>query len=850
MGVNSTPDESVGNTGAAYVFVRSGTTWSQQAYLKASQVSTNDNFGISVAVSGETVVVGSSGEDSSTTGVNSTPNESAINAGAAYIFTGLGPPPTVTAISPTSGPTLGGTSVTITGTKFTGATGVTIGGSAATAVTVVNDTTITATTPAGSSGTASVEVTTTYGTNAANTLYTYTNQAPVITSNGGGATAAISVAEKTTAVTTVTATDADAGQTKTFSLSGGADSAQFSINTSTGLLTFRSVPDYENPADADLNNVYELIVTVTDNGTGNLSDSQTLTVTVTNVNEANALLAIDQTGANDPVDAGSGRTWNFRMTASAGGVVKIDRALLGLSKGVNATADVTFKLYSGLGGDQAGNTVLRQATLTSLQVDTSFTTQEVFAFEELTLTPGDYSATLTTTASAGDTAYELKNGKMSLYDASGYVDPTSTVLSAYYWVQDSNDSGSAGTSLVANSSQDAGSALQVADISVYNGATTGDPALADGQLAALSYGSVAAGTTATRTYTIKNEGPVTLTLYGISFTGSSAGLFSVTTAPTSLSLAAGDSTTFTVSFSPVVSVVASAVMSISSSDPDEASFDLAVTGTGTTAPVITSNGGGATAAISVTENSTAVTTVVATDADVGQTLAYTITGGADAAQFSIDAATGVLTFVSAPDFEVPTDGGTNNVYDLIVTATDDGIPVGTKTQSIAVTVTNVNEAPVITSNGGGETGSISIAENTTAVTTVTSTDVDASSTKTFSISGGADAAKFSIVAATGVLTFAPAPNYEVPTDADLDNVYEVTVRIVDNGSPALDDTQALSVTVTDVNDAPSFALPPIARTAAGATWTARATSATWYSMASSADGTKLSAGSYNGMIHT
>ncbi len=849
-GVNSTPDESVGNTGAAYVFVRSGTTWSQQAYLKASQVSTNDNFGISVAVSGETVVVGSSGEDSSTTGVNSTPNESAINAGAAYIFTGMGPPPTVTNVSPATGPTLGGTSVTITGTKFTGATDVTIGGGAATAVTVVDDTTITATTPAGSSGTASVEVTTTYGTNAANTLYTYTNQAPVITSNGGGATAAISVAEKTTAVTTVTATDADAGQTKTFSLSGGADSAQFSINSSTGLLTFRSVPDYENPADADLNNVYDLIVTVTDNGTGNLSDSQTLTVSVTNVNEANALLAIDQTGANDPVDVGSGRTWNFRMTADAGGVVKIDRALLGLSKGVNATADVTFKLYSGLGGDQAGNTVLREATLTSLQIDNSFSTQEVFAFEELTLTPGDYSATLTTTAPAGDTAYELKNGKMSLYDASGYVDPTSTVLSSFYWVQDSNDSGSAGTSLVANSSQDAGSALQVADISVYNGATTGDPALADGQLAALSYGSVAAGSTATRTYTIKNEGPVTLTLYGISFTGSSAGLFSVTTAPATLSLAAGDSTTFTVSFSPVVSVVASAVMSISSSDPDEASFDLAVTGTGTTAPVITSNGGGATAAISVTENSTAVTTVVATDADVGQTLAYTITGGADAAQFSIDAATGVLTFVSAPDFEVPTDGGTNNVYDLIVTATDDGIPVGTKTQSIAVTVTNVNEAPVITSNGGGETGSISIAENTTAVTTVTSTDVDASSTKTFSISGGADAAKFSIVAATGVLTFAPAPNYEVPTDADLDNVYEVTVRIVDNGSPALDDTQALSVTVTDVNDAPSFALPPIARTAAGATWTARATSATWYSMASSADGTKLAAGAYNGLIHT
>ncbi len=54
-GVNSTPDELASAAGAAYVFVRSGTTWSQQAYLKASQVTANDNFGFSVAVSGDTI---------------------------------------------------------------------------------------------------------------------------------------------------------------------------------------------------------------------------------------------------------------------------------------------------------------------------------------------------------------------------------------------------------------------------------------------------------------------------------------------------------------------------------------------------------------------------------------------------------------------------------------------------------------------------------------------------------------------------------------------------------------------------------------------------------------------------
>jgi ABC-type Fe3+-hydroxamate transport system substrate-binding protein len=103
-GVNSTPNELAGEAGAAYVFVRSGTTWTQRAYLKAHQVNgrvqpynpqlynRGDQFGTSVAVSGDTVVVGAPYEDSSTTGVNSTPNEGAKDAGAAYVFIGLGLP--------------------------------------------------------------------------------------------------------------------------------------------------------------------------------------------------------------------------------------------------------------------------------------------------------------------------------------------------------------------------------------------------------------------------------------------------------------------------------------------------------------------------------------------------------------------------------------------------------------------------------------------------------------------------------------------------------------------------------------------------------------------------------------
>ena len=108
-------------------------------------------------------------------------------------------------------------------------------------------------------------------------------------------------------------------------------------------------------------------------------------------------------------------------------------------------------------------------------------------------------------------------------------------------------------------------------------------------------------------------------------------------------------------------------------------------------PAITSNSGGDTAAISITENSTAVTTVTATDTDANTTLSYAISGGADAALFQIDAATGALSFKAAPNFEAPADVGTNNVYDVIVQVSDGAL---TDTQAVAVTVTNANEAPV------------------------------------------------------------------------------------------------------------------------------------------------------------
>jgi hypothetical protein len=88
-GINSTSDELATDAGAAYVYSRSAGTWSQQAYVKASNTGAGDNFGTSVALSGDgnALAVGAPLEDGGGTGIGSTPDELATDAGAAYFYT-------------------------------------------------------------------------------------------------------------------------------------------------------------------------------------------------------------------------------------------------------------------------------------------------------------------------------------------------------------------------------------------------------------------------------------------------------------------------------------------------------------------------------------------------------------------------------------------------------------------------------------------------------------------------------------------------------------------------------------------------------------------------------------------
>ena len=84
-------DNSAPGAGAIYVFSRAGGTWSQQAYIKASNTGADDGFGTALALEGDTLAVAAVGEDSNATGVGGDQSDnSATSAGAAYVFTRTG----------------------------------------------------------------------------------------------------------------------------------------------------------------------------------------------------------------------------------------------------------------------------------------------------------------------------------------------------------------------------------------------------------------------------------------------------------------------------------------------------------------------------------------------------------------------------------------------------------------------------------------------------------------------------------------------------------------------------------------------------------------------------------------
>ena len=143
---------------------------------------------------------------------------------------------------------------------------------------------------------------------------------------------------------------------------------------------------------------------------------------------------------------------------------------------------------------------------------------------------------------------------------------------------------------------------------------------------------------------------------------------------------------------------------------------------------------------------------------------------------------------------------------MVITATD--AASNATNQTLTVTITNINEAPTISTPSSAATHTISQAENISAVATYTGSDVDAGTTLTWSISG-TDAADFSINSSSGALSFATNPDFESPQDADTNNTYIIIVTLSDG---SLTDTQTVTITITNANESATINAPTVSGT--------------------------------------
>ena len=188
--------------------------------------------------------------------------------------------------------------------------------------------------------------------------------------------------------------------------------------------------------------------------------------------------------------------------------------------------------------------------------------------------------------------------------------------------------------------------------------------------------------------------------------------------------------------------------------------------------------------VSVGEDIASIPPLSASDAE-GETIAWSITAGNDSNLFTINSSTGLIETAAALDYETATS------HTLTVTATD--AFGNTSTVNQVVNVTNVNEAPTISSMNA-----VSLAENVssgTSVATASASDVDAGTTLTYSITSGNDAGHFAINSSTGAITTAASLDYETTTS------YTLAVTASD-GTLTTSTNQVINITdvADDAND--------------------------------------------------
>ena len=501
--------------------------------------------------------------------------------------------------------------------------------------------------------------------------------------------ASVSVAENQTAVVDIEAIDDvdTEGNGLTYSLSGGDDASLFSIDSITGALSFITPPDFENAADANSDNIYEVDVTLTDSGT--LSTTKNLSITVSDVIESGPVLSIAPPSDSSVQEAGdtgvttllfpvtfntppasdvtveysveingaltSGLTQNLE---TSNGAITVDIPNDDLADGPE-TVNVTLTAIT-LGGDVAtlGNTTATATVTEDDGIVLSSVLYRVNAGGEtiaaidggpewsadtsanpslFLLVPGSNNTVSFPAVAPGDSFPESTPG--TIFDTERWDDPDTPEMQ---WAFNTPSPG-----------------LYEVRLYVGNGFTgTSEP----GQ----------------RIFDVAIEGNIFSNLddidlsnqFGHQVGGLISNVVQVTDGTLNIDFLHGVE-------NPLVNGIE--IIQLTGEPPSNLP------------PTITTP-----ASVSVAENQTAVVDIEAID-DVdteGNGLTYSLSGGDDASLFSIDSITGALSFITPPDFENAADANSDNIYEVDVTLTDSGTLSTTK--NLSITVSDVIESgPVL-----------------------------------------------------------------------------------------------------------------------------------------------------------
>ena len=598
----------------------------------------------------------------------------------------------------------------------------------------------------------------------------------------------------------------------------GRDGGDFVINA-LGELKFRNSPDYERPADSNRDNVYEVSIRASDGrNTGTLEEVQV--VTVTDVNEPPTITTTSRTTFSQPENRTS-TLYTFRATDPEGGTVTwIAAGTDGRFFAIDEQGRFSFREDSAPDFDAPGDADRNNVYDVKVQArDPEFNISSL----DVVVTVTDHNENVEPTISTRRPPSTYReNGTSTIYTFRASDPQRGTTIT---WSLTGSDSGaftitrdSSGRGVLTfNSPPDFESPADADrdneyELAVVAADDEGNADRVDFTITVTNHNEGVEPTISTRrppftyrenntsaVYTFRASDPQRETTIRWSVTGTDAGSFIITRDSSGRGV-------LTFNSPPDFESPADAnrdneyelavVATDDESNTDRVDFTITVTDINE-GPQVSLQG-------------TATTTVPENTADTQVLARYTArdpenpnapifqwsTSGRDGGDFVISEL-GELRFRLSPDYERPADSNRDNVYEVTIRASD-GRSYGMPENPLNVTVTEVNEAPVITTKSRTE---FSLRENSTSTLyTYRATDQDNNDIIRWSVEG-TDGEDFAIY--NGVLTFRRLPDLENPVDANEDNVYEITVVAAD--SAGLRDTVDATITITEQPEGPVIA---------------------------------------------